>query len=125
MLKIRNLYKSFNINTEYEANIFDDFNLTIEKNTCTAIVGANGCGKSTLLNLISGSLSSDNGSMILNGHDISKLPEEKRSSFIGRVYQNPSMGVSPSLTILENLSLANKKRENFAFIAGYFCFRRL
>lgn len=114
MLKIRKLYKSFNINTEYEANIFDNFNLTIEKNTCTAIIGANGCGKSTLLNLINGSIAADGGSMILNNHDITKLPEEKRSPFIGRVYQNPSMGVSPSLTILENLSLANKKGENFS-----------
>ncbi|MDY0236046.1 MAG: ATP-binding cassette domain-containing protein [Gudongella sp.] len=114
MLKIKNLYKTFNINTEYKANIFDDFNLTIEKNTCTSIVGANGCGKSTLLNLISGNLMADNGSIIINNHDITKLPEEKRSLFIGRVYQNPSMGVSPSLTILENLSLANKKGENFS-----------
>lgn len=113
MLKIRKLYKSFNINTEYEANIFDNFNLTIEKNTCTAIIGANGCGKSTLLNLINGSIAADGGSMILNNHDITKLPEEKRSPFIGRVYQNPSMGVSPSLTILENLSLANKKEKTF------------
>ena len=114
MLKIKNLSKSFNRNTENELNIFSSFNLEIEKNKCTAIIGPNGCGKSTLLNLIGGSIKADKGEIILNKMDITSFQEEERALYIGRVYQNPSMGVSPSLTILENMALADKKGERFA-----------
>ncbi|WP_353093320.1 ATP-binding cassette domain-containing protein [Tissierella praeacuta] len=113
MLKIVNLSKSFNKNTDNEINIFNNFNLEIEKNKCTAIIGSNGCGKSTLLNIIGGSILADTGQILLNGKNIGNLKEEQRASYIGRVYQSPSMGVSPSLTILENMSLANKKGEKF------------
>ena len=113
MLKINNLYKSFNRNTDNRIDVFNDFNLVIEENKCTAIIGPNGCGKSTLLNLISGSLKLDKGQIMLNEKDIGKLSEEKRAIHIGRVHQDPSMGVSPSLTILENMSLADKKGEGF------------
>ena len=113
MLEIQNLSKSFNIGTENEASIFRNFNLTIEENKCTAIIGSNGCGKSTLLNMIGGSILNDSGKIVLNGKDISKLREEQRAIHIGRVYQDPSMGVSPALTILENMSLADKKGEKF------------
>ncbi len=114
MLKIMNLSKSFNKETENEINIFNNFNLEIEKNKCTAIIGPNGCGKSTLLNMIGGSIMADEGKIILNKKDIGSLREEKRAIYIGRVYQDPSMGVSPSLTILENMSLADKKGEKFS-----------
>lgn len=114
MLRIANLSKKFNKNTDHEINIFNGFNLEIEDNKCTAIIGANGCGKSTLLNIIGGSIEKDQGQIILKDKDISKLREEQRAAYIGRVHQNPSMGVSPSLTILENMSLADKKGERFA-----------
>jgi len=114
VLKVRNLWKSFNSDTDFQIDVFEGFNLEIEKNTCTAIIGPNGCGKSTLLNLVSGSLPVDKGKIILNNEDITSLPEEKRALKLGRVHQSPSMGVSPSLTILENLSLANKKGETFS-----------
>lgn len=113
MLRIRNLSKTFNIGTENEINLFSRFNLEIEEHKCTAIIGSNGCGKSTLLNMIAGSIPIDSGEIILNGKDISQLREEKRALHIGRVYQDPSMGVSPTLTILENMSLADKKGEKF------------
>lgn len=113
MLKISGLSKSFNIGTDYEIKLFDDFSLEIEENKCTAIIGSNGCGKSTLLNMISGSLPVDHGQILLKGKDIAKLREEKRALYIGRVHQDPSMGVAPSLTILENMSLADKKGEKF------------
>lgn len=113
MLKIENLSKSFNKKTENEINIFNRFNLEIEEHKCTAIIGSNGCGKSTLLNMIGGSILNDHGQILLNGKDISKLREEQRAVHIGRVYQDPSMGVSPTLTILENMSLADKKGEKF------------
>ncbi len=113
MLRIVNLSKSFNTGTDNEINIFNKLNLEIEENKCTVIIGSNGCGKSTLLNMISGSIPTEQGQIILKGTDISKMREEKRAAYVGRVYQDPSMGVSPSLTILENLSLADKKGERF------------
>ena len=113
MLKIQNLSKSFNKGTENEINLFNRFNFEVEDHKCTAIIGSNGCGKSTLLNMIGGSILNDSGQIILNGVDISKLREEQRAINIGRVYQDPSMGVSPTLTILENMSLADKKGEKF------------
>lgn len=114
MLKITNLSKSFNKDNENRVDIFKNFNIEIEANKCTAIIGPNGCGKSTLLNLISGSILADSGEFILNGKDITKLSEENRAIHIGRVHQDPSLGVSPSLTILENMSLADKKGEGFS-----------
>ncbi len=114
MLKINNLSKSFNKETENEIEIFNGFDLEIEKNKCTAIIGSNGCGKSTLLNIISGSIMADGGHITLKDKSIENLKEEKRAIHIGRVYQDPSMGVSPSLTILENMSLADKKGERFS-----------
>ncbi|MCR1897722.1 ATP-binding cassette domain-containing protein [Irregularibacter muris] len=113
MLRISNLSKSFNTGTDNEITIFNHFNLEIEKNKCTAIIGANGCGKSTLMNMIGGSIPADQGRILLKDRDMTDLKEEKRATYIGRVYQDPSMGVSPSLTILENMSLADKKGEKF------------
>ena len=107
MLKIQNLSKSFNQGTDNEINLFNRFNLEIQENTCTSIIGSNGCGKSTLLNMIGGSILNDSGEILLNGEDISKLREEQRAIYIGRVYQDPA------LTILENMSLADKKGEKF------------
>ena len=114
MLKTINLSRSFNRETDNEINLFNNFNIEIEKNKCTAIIGPNGCGKSTLLNIIGGSVMADEGQIILNNRDISSLREEERAIYIGRVYQSPSMGVSPSLTILENMALADKKGEKFS-----------
>ncbi len=113
MLEIRNMSKSFNIGTDNEASIFNDFSLQINKGECTGILGANGCGKSTLFNIISGVLIPEKGDIILNGKTINKLKENERARYIGRVHQNPSMGVSPSLTILENISLSEKKCQKF------------
>ena len=114
MLKIKNLSKSFNGGTENELNIFEGFNLHIKESEFVAILGSNGCGKSTLFNLISGALKEDTGSIILDEKSINNLKEEERAWGLGKVHQDPSKGVSPSLTILENLSLADKKCEKFS-----------
>lgn len=114
MLKITNLDKTFNKGTDNEIQVFKNFNLEVKRNTCLAIIGSNGCGKSTLLNMIGGNLSSDSGSIKISGIEISNMNEEKRSKYLGRVYQDPSMGVSPSLSILENMSLADKKGGSFS-----------
>lgn len=114
MLKIKNLSKSFNIGTENEVRIFDGFDLEINNSEFVAILGSNGCGKSTLFNMISGSVKDNGGEIVLGDINISKLKEEQRALKIGKVHQDPSKGVSPSLTILENLSLAAKKNEKFS-----------
>lgn len=114
MLKIENLNKTFNKGTNNEFILFDDFKIEFEKNKCTAILGSNGSGKSTLMNLISGALESDGGNIYIEGEEISKLKEEERSKCMARVHQDPSLGVSPSLTIMENLALAEKKGEKFS-----------
>lgn len=113
MLDIINLSKTFNIGTDYELNVFEDLNMHINKGECTGILGPNGCGKSTLFNIISGVIMQEKGIISLNGKNINKLKENERAQYIGRVHQNPSAGVSPSLTILENISLSDKKCQKF------------
>ncbi|MFB0971596.1 MAG: ATP-binding cassette domain-containing protein [Tissierellia bacterium] len=113
MLRIQNLNKTFYPGTPEEHTIFQDLNLEIEENVCTTIIGSNGCGKSTLFNLISGSLEADGGSLSINGLDLNSLPEEDRAKYIGKVSQDPAMGVASNLNILENMSIALKKGENF------------
>lgn len=114
MLKINGLYKSFNIGTDFENNLFNNFSIEFESQKTTALIGSNGCGKSTLLNLIAGSLNVDGGIIELDKKNITKLKEEKRAKYIGRVQQNPSMGVAPSLTILENMALADRQNKKIS-----------
>lgn len=113
MLKIQNLNKTFYPGTPEENVIFKDLNLEIEENVTTTIIGPNGCGKSTLFNIISGSLDADSGTLSLSGTDLRPLPEEGRAKYIGKVSQDPSMGVASNLNILENMSIALKKGENY------------
>lgn len=113
MIEIRNLNKTFYKNTRDEANIFTNLNLSFPTSQATAIIGPNGCGKSTLLNMISGSLKQDSGEIIVDDVLVSEMSEEKRANFIGKVNQDPSQGVAPSLTIMENMALALKKGEKF------------
>ncbi len=114
MLKIKNIDKTFNEGTENELKIFEGFNLEIEDGTITALLGANGCGKSTLLNLLSGSIDVDGGEIQLGNIQLSKLREHERAPYLAKVHQDPTAGVSPSLTILENMSLAEKKGGKFS-----------
>lgn len=113
MLNIKRISKVFNKGTENEIAIFKEFDFKVKENEFVTILGSNGCGKSTLFNLISGSLEIDDGDILLENDNIGKLTEEKRAFGIGKVHQDPSKGVSPSLTILENMYLADKKCEKF------------
>lgn len=113
MLRIRNLYKGFNLGTDFEKRIFEDFNLDIEENETTAIIGPNGCGKSTLMNIIAGSIQAESGDIEIGDINLSKLQEKDRSRYLARVYQDPSMGVSSSLSILENMAIADNKGGKF------------
>ena len=108
MLELKNISKTFNIGTVNEQTLFTGFSLTVEKGDFISVVGSNGSGKTTMLNIISGSIPVDGGSVILDGEDITKLPEFRRAAKIGRVFQDPSVGTVPGLSILENLSVAAK-----------------
>lgn len=118
MLRIRNLSKTFHKNTINEKTVFQRFSLDIEDGDFITIIGSNGAGKSTLLNIISGSIEMDEGSIVLSDEDISEQPEFKRAKGIGRVFQDPSMGTSPSMTIVENLSMAINKGKRFGLSMG-------
>ena len=118
LLTIKNLSKVFNKDTINENRVFDNFNVETEEGDFITIIGSNGAGKSTLLNLISGTLEQDNGVINLNNKEISNMPEYKRTRFIGRVFQDPSKGVSPNMTILENMSMAFNKGKRFGLTMG-------
>lgn len=118
MLKIQALHKVFNENTINENKVFTDFSLEVNEGDFISIIGSNGAGKSTLLNIISGNIQCDEGIIELNGEDVSYKDEYKRSKMIGRVFQNPSLGVAPNMTILENLSLADNKGKRFGLSSG-------
>lgn len=113
MLQIQNLYKVFNKNTVNENVVFNKLNLTVNKGDYITIIGSNGAGKSTLLNIISGTIPVDGGMIMLGDKEISKLPEHKCTKFIGRVFQDPTKGTAPSMTILENMSMAYNKGKKF------------
>lgn len=118
MLKIQNLSKTFNPNTINENKVFDNISLEVNKGDFIAIIGSNGAGKSTLLNIISGSIEEDSGVILIDGKDVSRKSEYLRAKEIGRVFQNPSVGVSPKMTILENLSLADNKGKRYGLSLG-------
>ncbi|HHU69629.1 MAG TPA: ATP-binding cassette domain-containing protein [Thermoanaerobacterales bacterium] len=118
MLVLKNISKTFNHNTPYENKVFSHLSFKVNEGDFITIVGGNGAGKSTLLNIISGAIQADSGRIILNGKDISKVPEYKRAVFIGRVFQDPMLGTSPSMTIEENLSLALSRSNNISLKWG-------
>ena len=97
LLQVQNLHKTFNKSTVNENTVFDKFNLTVNPGDFITIIGSNGAGKSTLLNIISGMIRPDEGSIVLKDKDLSKLPEYQCTKYIGRVFQDPSMGTSPSM----------------------------
>ncbi|KYH29015.1 MULTISPECIES: ABC transporter ATP-binding protein [Clostridium] len=115
MLQIKNLYKVFNKDTANENVVFNNFNFKVDEGDFITIIGSNGAGKSTLLNLISGTIKPDEGVIQLKDKEISKMPEYECTKFIGRVFQDPSMGTAPSMTILENMSMAYNKGKRFGF----------
>ena len=113
MLELKNLYKYYNPGTVNEMCLFRDFSLSIKNGEFVSVVGSNGSGKTSLLNIICGSIPVDQGSILIDGKEISRLKEYKRQQIIGRVYQNPAMGTCPSMTILENMAMADTKGKSF------------
>lgn len=113
MLELRNVTKVYNTGLVTEQRLFQNFSLTVEEGQFVAIVGSNGSGKTSLLNIICGSIPIEEGDVLVDGKSISKLKEFQRYANMGRVYQDPSAGTCPNLTMLENLSLADNKGKPF------------
>ncbi|MCI6859450.1 MAG: ATP-binding cassette domain-containing protein [Eubacterium sp.] len=118
MLELKHIDKYYNPGTVNEMCLFKDFNLSIDEHEFVSVVGSNGSGKTSMLNLICGSIRMDRGRIIIDGKDISKEKEFQRAKYMGRVYQNPAMGTCPSMTIKENMSLADNKGKMYGLRAG-------
>ena len=109
MLELRHIAKTYNPGTVTEMCLFDDFNLSVPEGQFVSVVGSNGSGKTSMLNIICGSIPVDSGEVVINDTVINSSKEFQRYRRMGRVYQDPSLGTCPSMTILENLSLAENK----------------
>ena len=118
MLKLSNIYKTFNIGTVDEKRLFNDFSLEIEKGEFVSVIGSNGSGKTTMLNIISGDVMPDSGNVYLSGKDITKTVNYKRAQNMARVFQNPANGTCPTMTIFQNLSIADNKGKRYNLTKG-------
>ena len=113
MLELRDIVKIYQGGTVNETCLFNGFSLAIPDGQFVCVVGSNGSGKTSLLNIICGSIPIDEGQVLIGGENITHMPEHKRHRRIGRVYQNPALGTCPSMTILENMSMADNKGKPF------------
>ena len=118
MLELKGIHKYYNPGTVNEMCLFQNFDLKVEDGEFVSVVGSNGSGKTSMLNIICGSIPVEAGKIYINGTDITKEKEFRRNRRIGRVYQNPAMGTCPSMTILENMSLADNKGKVYGFGRG-------
>lgn len=118
MLELKNISKTYNPGTVTEMCLFKDFELAVKDGEFVSVVGSNGSGKTSMLNIICGSIPIDSGDCLIGGESINKQKDFVRYKKIGRVYQNPSMGTCPNMTILENLSLADNKGKHFGLGMG-------
>ena len=117
MLKLTHISKTFNPGTVNEKKALCDISLDVADGDFISIIGSNGAGKSTVFNAIAGSFYTDSGSIVLDGRDITFLPEYKRAKIIGRLFQDPMLGSAPGMTIEENLALAAGKGGWFSHIS--------
>jgi putative ABC transport system ATP-binding protein len=109
MLEIKNIYKTFNKGTPNEKSALNGITLTLNDGDFCTVIGGNGAGKSTMLNAIAGVWPVDSGAIIIDGEDVSALPEHKRAPYLGRVFQDPMTGTVADMEIVENLAIAARR----------------
>ena len=109
MLELTNICKTFNPGTINAKVALNHLNLTLKDGDFCTVIGGNGAGKSTMLNAVAGVFTVDSGSIVIDGQDVTRLPEHKRASLLGRVFQDPMMGTAPTMQIEENLALAARR----------------
>ena len=118
MLKIENIYKTFNAGTVNEKTALNGVSLHLKEGDFVTVIGGNGAGKSTLLNAVAGVWPVDEGTITIGGVDVTRLPEHKRARYIGRVFQDPMMGTAATMQIEENLALAARRGKRRFLGAG-------
>lgn len=109
MLELKGIYKAFNPGTVNEKVALNEVSVKLNEGDFVTIIGGNGAGKSTMLNAVSGVWKVDYGSIIIDGVDVTKMPEHKRAKYLGRVFQDPMMGTAPDMEIQENMALAIRR----------------
>ncbi len=109
MLELNNIYKTFNPGTVNEKRALNGISLHLAEGDFVTVIGSNGAGKSTVLNAIAGVWPIDSGSIVIDGQDVTGLPEYKRAKYLGRVFQDPMTGTAATMEIQENLALAKRR----------------
>ena len=109
MLDVNRISKTFNAGTVNEKKALVELDLHLQDGDFVTVIGGNGAGKSTLLNAVAGTWPIDSGSIVLDGVDMTAMPEHKRAALIGRVFQDPMMGTAPDMQLQENLALAYRR----------------
>lgn len=113
MLELRNISKYYNMGSVNEMCLFKEFSFEVKDNQFVSVVGSNGSGKTSLLNIICGSIDIEEGAVLVGGENITRQKDYVRHRRIGRVFQDPSKGTCPSMTILENMSIADNKGKGY------------
>lgn len=109
MLELKNIYKTFNPGTINEKTALKGLSLKLNDGDFVTVIGGNGAGKSTMLNAVAGTWLVDEGQILIDGIDVTKLPEHKRAAYLGRVFQDPMTGTAAAMEIQENLALAKRR----------------
>ncbi len=109
MLELKNIYKTFNPGTINEKLALNGLSLSLKDGDFVTVIGGNGAGKSTMLNAVAGTWFVDEGQILIDGTDVTKLPEYKRAAYLGRVFQDPMTGTAATMEIQENLALAKRR----------------
>ena len=118
MLVAKNIVKTFHAGTPNEKRALQGVNLTLNDGDFVTIIGSNGAGKSTFLNALAGVWPIDDGQILINNKDITKMPEYKRAAFLGRVFQDPMNGTAATMNIEENLALAKRRGKHRSLKIG-------
>ena len=109
VLEVKNIHKTFNPGTINEKVALNGLNLSLDDGDFVTVIGGNGAGKSTMLNAVAGTWMVDEGQILIDGEDVTKLPEHKRAIYLGRVFQDPMTGTAATMEIQENLALAKRR----------------